>query len=79
MIKSQIDSQNEEGLCALPNEVLINIAELINDRENLSMSCKKFYLIVCELEKNLKEIKLNVEKVQKTQNIKIQILILKFS
>lgn len=62
-IKSRIQMQDDEGNWRVPNEVLLHIASLVDDREGLKMSCKKFYSIVCSCD-GARVMKINVDKVR---------------
>lgn len=62
-IKSRIQMQDDEGNWRVPNEVLLHIASLVEDREGLKMSCKKFYSIVCSCD-GPRVMKINVDKVR---------------
>lgn len=64
-VKSRIQMQDDEGHWRVPNEVLLHIAKLLEDRENLRMSCRKFYSIVCGVEK-AKVLKVNMDKVSES-------------
>lgn len=56
--------QDDDGNWKIPNEVLIHIVNLIDERENLRMSCRKFYSIICDIEKP-KVLKINsIDKVR---------------
>ena len=56
--------QDDEGNWRLPNEVLLNILSLIDDRFNVSMTCKKFYEITCRIERYRRIVKINADKVR---------------
>lgn len=63
MVKSRIHMQDDDGNWRIPNEVLIHIAKLVDDRQNLGISCGKFYSIVCDIEKP-KMLKINIDKAK---------------
>lgn len=54
----------DEFLC-LPDECIIKILKFtdIRSRENVSLVCQRFYELVCDLERNLKPLKLSYSDV----------------
>lgn len=54
--------QIEEDKLVLCDELLLIIFEYVGKhRENLKLTCKKFYKIICDIEKNKFPLKINNE------------------
>lgn len=53
--------QDEDGNWKIPTEVLLNILRLVPNRENLKLTCKKFYSLTCSIESNRKLLINNVK------------------
>lgn len=58
-----IKLQDDEGQWLIPNEVLLHVFSFVEDRSNLLLTCKNFYSLVCDLEKNSCALKLNIDQV----------------
>lgn len=64
MFKARIKVQDDEGNWLVPNEVLIHILKFVPDRRAVAMSCRKLYELVCLIEKNNRQLRINSDLVR---------------